>query len=203
MASHTPATLTDRERRFVEAYLLNPDATKAAIAAGYSPRGAASTGHDVLHRPRVSEAIAKEMEERARRTRIDADALLTRLAEEADADVADIFEDDGRLKPVHEWPKVWRKGLVAGIEVEQLYEGTGKDRVAVGTLAKIRLSDRTKRLELIGRHVGVQAFRDKVSHDVEQPLKDLLAELKGRGIRPGQEPPANPSAPGIIRPREE
>lgn len=198
--------LTPREKSFVAAYLQKPEARAAAIAAGYAEKSAAVSGHEVLHRPRVAAAIAAAMGQRAERTQVNADTLLTRLADEADADVGDLFDDAGGLKPVREWPAIWRKGLVAGLEIEQIFEGEGQDRRAVGSLAKIKLSDRVKRLELIGRHVGVKAFKDRVEHDVTPPLQQLMEQIRGQGIRPsddGSGKPAPALAPGIIRPRED
>jgi phage terminase small subunit len=198
--------LTPRERSFVDAYLLRPDAQAAAIAAGYASKSAAVTGHEVLHRPRVAAALVVAMERRAERTQVNADTLLTRLAHEVDADMADLFDDQGGLRPVKDWPAIWRKGLIAGVEIEQLFAGEGQERRVVGSVAKIKMSDRVKRLELLGRHVGVNAFKSRVELEASEPLKQLFQQLQGQGIRPtddgsGKPPPA--AAPGIIRPRED
>lgn len=99
----------------------------------------------------------------AQKTVVDAAWLLDRLAEEVEADLADLYDDNENLKPIAEWPSIWRKGLVAGVEVEELFDGFGKDRIHIGELKKLKLSDRIKRLELIGKHVSVQAFRDQIA----------------------------------------
>jgi phage terminase small subunit len=156
--------LTDKQQRFVEEYLVDLNATQAAIRAGYSEATAYSIGHENLSKPDIVEAVSLAQAARSERTRIDADWLLTRLAAEAEADLAELMDDTGGLKPIHEWPLIWRKGLVAGIEVEDLYEGRGEAREHIGRLHKVKLSDRVKRLELIGKHVDVQAFKDKVEH---------------------------------------
>jgi phage terminase small subunit len=101
--------------------------------------------------------VAAAQSARSERTRIDADWLLARLAAEAQADVNDLYNEDGRIKPVKDWPLIWRQGLVAGLEVETIGEGAGH-------LTKVKLSDRIKRLELIGKHIDVQAFKDKIEH---------------------------------------
>ena len=56
-----------------------------------------------------------------------------------------------------DWPLIWRQGLVAGLDVETIGEGAGR-------ITKIKLSDRVKRLELIGKHIDVQAFKEKIEH---------------------------------------
>lgn len=148
-------SLTAKQQRFVEEYLVDLNATQAAIRAGYSAPTAQEQGSRLLSNVMVSEAIAALKAERSERTRIDAEWLLTRLAAEATADVNDLYLEDGRIKPVKDWPLIWRQGLVAGLEVETIGEGAGH-------LTKVKLSDRIKRLELIGRHIDVQAFKDKI-----------------------------------------
>jgi phage terminase small subunit len=154
----TVPILTDKQQAFVNEYLLDLNATQAAIRAGYSPATAQQMGSENLSKPVVADAIAAAMEARARRTGIDADWLLVRLAAEAQADLADLFGDGGNLKPVKDWPPIWRQGLVAGVDVVRK---PGDDEPVI--IDKVKLSDRIKRLELIGRHIDVQAFLDRVA----------------------------------------
>lgn len=151
--------LTPKQQRFVQEYLLDLNGTQAAIRAGYSERSAEVQASRLLRNAQVSAAIEAAKAARSERTKIDADWLLTRLAEEATADIADLYDDSGALKPVRQWPKIWRQGLVAGIDVEEITE----EGVTVGHIRKVKLSDRAKRLEMIGKHVGVQAFKENVS----------------------------------------
>ena len=71
---------------------------------------------------------------------------------------------------------MWRQGLVAGIDVEELFEGRGKSREKIGRVRKIKLADRTRIKELLGKHVNVQAFKEKVEHDATERLVDLIAK---------------------------
>lgn len=153
-------TLTPKQSRFVDEYLVDLNATQAAIRAGYSARNATKIGHQQLQHELVAAAIAKRKEERSQRTGIDADWVLNRLADEADADLADLYDETGALKPVQDWPAIWRKGLIAGVEVEEIKS----EGVTIGLVRKIKISDRIKRIELIGKHVSVQAFREQVEH---------------------------------------
>src|SRR6185369_10974314 len=97
-----------------------------------------------------------------RSEKLDADAefVLQRLVAEVNADLSDLYTNDGDLKPISEWPKVWRQGLVVGVEVEALFAGSGEERKQVGHVKKIKLSDRLRRLELIGKHIRVNAFQE-------------------------------------------
>lgn len=179
--------LNSKQMMFCREYLLDLNGAAAARRAGYSAKTADQLAYKLLQKPEVQQEIQRLTAERARTLRIDADGLLKRLVDEANADIADLFKDDGSLRPAHEWPLAWRRGLVAGIEVEQLLEGSGEDRKRVGTVAKVRLSDRIKRLELIGKHVGVNAFKDKVQVEVSDPLAQLLKDIGGRSFGPKEQ----------------
>ncbi|MDP9572400.1 UNVERIFIED_ORG: phage terminase small subunit [Agrobacterium larrymoorei] len=175
--------LSEKQSRFVEEYLKDLNATKAAIRAGYSEKTAHSQGPRLLENVGIATAIEKAKAQRSERTQIDADWLLKRLADEAVADIADLYDENGGLKPVDQWPLIWRQGLVSGIEVEELFDGRGEDREHIGRVRKVKLSDRIKRLELIGKHVDVQAFREKVEIEISESVAARLARAKARVTR--------------------
>ena len=152
--------MTPKQQRFRDEYLIDLNATQAAIRAGYSKKTAKQIGTENLAKPALQEAIAEAMAARSERTKIDADWVLERLADEADADLADLYDENGGLKPITEWPLVWRQGLVAGLDVEEIF----KDAEKLGQVTKVKLSDRIKRVELIGKHVDVQAFAERHEH---------------------------------------
>jgi phage terminase small subunit len=153
-------SLTPKQQRFVEEYLIDLNATQAAIRAGYSAKTAQEQASRLLSNAMVSQAVSEAQARRSERTGIDAAWLLTRLALESTADVADLYDEHGGLKSVHDWPLIWRQGLVAGLDVEEIRE----EGAVVGIIRKVKLSDRIKRLELIGRHVDIGAFKERVEH---------------------------------------
>lgn len=163
-AQETSPKLTAKQQAFVNEYLIDLNATQAAIRAGYSQDTARQIGSENLSKPDIQLAIEAAQAERASRTKIDADWVLQRLALEAQADIADIYSENGSLKPVHEWPMVWRQGLVAGIDTHQEFEQTDEGKRPDGVVQKIKLSDRIKRLELIGKHIAVGAFAERHEH---------------------------------------
>ncbi len=153
--------MTPKQQRFVEEFLVDLNASAAARRAGYSVRTAEWMGPRLVTKSHVAAEIASAQAQRAERTKIDADWVLRTLAEEKGADLAELLDDRGCVRPVSEWPLVFRRGVVVGIESFEEYEGRGDERRAVGMVRKIKLTDRVKHLELIGRHVDVQAFRDQ------------------------------------------
>lgn len=172
--------LTAKQQRFVLEFLLDLNATQAAIRAGYSRETADKQGPRLLSHPEIKAAIEAAKIERSERTEIDADWMLRRLVEEAEADLADLYDANNDLKPIDEWPEIWRQGLVAGVEVDALFEGSGEERRQVGYVKKIKLSDRLRRLELIGKHVRVNAFQEQVTVSGVEALADRIARAKGR-----------------------
>lgn len=168
--------LTPKQARFVEEYLIDLNATQAAIRAGYSAKSANDQVGGLLAKPHIKAAIEAARAARSEETKIDAAWVLKRLAAEAEADVADIYEPDGALKPLKDWPKIWRQGLVAGFDVEEIeVEG-----VKVGLIRKVKISDRVRRLELIGKHVNVQAFQENVQVSGVEALADRIARAKAK-----------------------
>lgn len=148
--------LTAKQARFVREYLIDLDATKAAIRAGYSEKTAGQQGFQLLQKTSIKEAIADAQYKRATRTETDAAFVLKRLADEVTADIADLYDEHGSIKPIKEWPLIWRQGLVSSVKVAE--EGDGV------VVREIKLSDRIKRLELLGKHISVNAFREQVGH---------------------------------------
>jgi len=159
--------LTPKQQAFVEEYLIDLNSTQAAIRAGYSEKTAHSQGPRLLDNVEVCALIREAIKKRSEKTQIDAEWVLRRLSEESEADLADLYDKGGNIKPIQDWPLVWRQGLVDGIDVQQIGESNG-------TITKIKLANRGKRLEMLGRHVDVQAFKDRVEHSADKELAEWL-----------------------------
>ncbi|MGC3529514.1 terminase small subunit [Pseudomonas aeruginosa] len=168
--------LTKKQRLFVDEYLIDLNATQAAIRAGYSTRRATEIGYQLLQRPEVAQAIQAAMAERSKRTEVEADYVIRRLREIDEMDVLDILEDDGSFRSIRDWPRAWRQFL-SGIEIAELSEGRGDDRRIAGVLRKVKWPDKLRNLELLSRHVGTES----AALDLELKRLDVAkkrAELK-------------------------
>ena len=150
------ANLTPKQQRFVEEYLIDLNATQAAIRAGYSEKTARDIGCENLAKPNIAKAIEEAQNKRQEQTQIDAAYVLKRLVEIDQMDVLDIMDDQMKIRPVNEWPKVWRQ-YVVNLENLELSDGEG-------CFKKIKWPDKVKNLELLGKHVSVGAFKDKIEH---------------------------------------
>lgn len=140
--------LTVKQQAFVIEYLVDLNATQAAIRAGYAKKGAKDQAYQLMERPEVAAAVKEAMEARNKRTQIDADYVLNRLTEIDQMDLAAIHGDDGKLLPIRQWPLIWRQ-MVKEVDMKS---------------GKVKFHDKLKALELIGKHVTVNAFRDQVAH---------------------------------------
>lgn len=175
--------LTPKQAHFAEEYLKDLNGKQAAIRVGVAERNAEVQASKWLSNPKVASYVEQLRADRSQKTNIDAAWLLNRLSQEATADISDLYDDEGGLLPVKQWPLIWRQGLVQGIEVEELYEGAGRDRVSIGKVRKVKLDNRVKRLELIGRHIGVKAFEDTINVKGLDQLADRLARAAQRDAK--------------------
>jgi len=167
-------SLTPQQRLFIAEYLKDLNATQAAIRAGYSEKGARVQGTRLLAIAAIREAVDVALATREEEIKVDATWVLKRLVAMAEADRADLYDENGALLPVHDWPEVWRKGMVTGIEVEELFDGSGDNRVHIGRVKKIRTETPLAVLQTIGKHVRVNAFQETVHHTGLDALGDRL-----------------------------
>ena len=155
--------LTDKQEMFCREYLIDLNATQAAIRAGYSENTARKIGSENLSKPDIAQRIIDLKSERNERVEVNADYVLRRLVEIDEMDVLDILKDDGGLKMVHEWPKVWRTTL-SGLDI--LTTVTNFDETTMeNILKKIKWPDKVKNLELLGKHISVMAFKEQAAHE--------------------------------------
>ncbi len=164
--------LDAREAAFVMAYLDCKIANKAARLAGYSESTADSSaclwcGPQRTKCPpnkrHVWDAVKQAIDDQQRTARIDAAFVLTRLGAMIDADPVDIIDEDtGCYKKIHDWPITWRRMLSAA-DVQELFQVIkGGNQEKIGEVVKYKFIDKLKAYELLGKHVNVQAFKDKL-----------------------------------------
>lgn len=157
--------LTPKQRLFVVEYLKDLNATQAAIRAGYSEKTARSQGQRLLTNVDIAAAIKKAIDERAEKIQIDAEWVLRQAV---------ALHHHCVNRPV----------LRDGEHVKDK-EGNPLYRVNVAGAARA--------LELIGKHVGVQAFQEKAIVDVNHnyahlTLDEINAKIAERLERAAQKP---------------
>jgi len=182
----TPATtrLTAKQSMFVKEYLIDLNATQAAIRAGYSKKTAKEIGCENLTKPNIAAAVFASIEKRSAQVETSAEWVLDRLHDQAVADLADIYNENGGLKPIHDWPEVWRQGLIVGVETKQEYTYVDGNKEPDGVVVKVKISERIKRDELIGKHHamftdnvnlgGDLKFKNQSDEELQKKIDDLL-----------------------------
>ena len=153
-------SLTAKQQAFVDEYLIDLNATQAAIRAGYSAKTAMEQGYQLLQNPSVSTALSEAVAARSERTQINADYVLRQAVKLHERCMQEVE------------PFTDRKG-------EHIHDEKGNP------LYVFNATGAAKGLELVGKHVGVQAFKDRVEHDVSAGLADMLVKARERAIGNG------------------
>lgn len=158
-----PKRLTPKQAAFVQEYLVDLNATQAAIRAGYSEDTAGAIGHENLNKPEIQFAIQQAMDLRAERTGITVDRVLVELARMGFSDVRQIFTAGGQLKDIASLPAE----VAASVQSIEVVTRPGAEVDESGNrtieyVHKIKLADKKGPLELLGKHLSV--FVDRVEH---------------------------------------
>ena len=159
------AKLTEKQKRFAEEYLVDLNATQAAIRAGYSPDTANEQGSRLLANVNVKSTVDKMIAERSRRTGINADRVIREIAKIAFVNAGEIVDLDTALL----MDKISDDDMAAIQSVK--VKTFGED----GVEREVKLADKLKALELLGKHLGL--FKDKL--EVDGSVRSELSALSG------------------------
>jgi phage terminase small subunit len=153
-------SLTDKQQRFVEEYLIDLNATQAAIRAGYSARTANEQGAQLLAKLSVQEAVSAAQAERSARIGLHQDRVLEELAAIAFAKMGDFAEWTGESVEMKD---------SANLDTRAVQEVSQK-HTRYGTNVGIKLHDKVATLKLLGQHIGMftekHEVRGKIEHTV-------------------------------------
>lgn len=173
--------LTAKQRRFAAEYPKDLNATRAAVRAGYSKKAAHVLGTRLLGNPKVAALIAQREEKALAKAEITVDGTLEQLRRVLHFDIAEIYDDEGNLLPVKRWPEPAR-AAIAGVETEHHPErGT--------RVAKVRIADRLRAIDLAMKHLGLLVERHEVTganggpiqvEDARERALDLLDDIARR-----------------------
>lgn len=159
------AKLTEKQKRFAEEYLVDLNATQAAIRAGYSPDTANEQGSRLLANVNIKSTVDKMIAERSRRTGINADRVIREIAKIAFVNAGEIVDLDTALL----MDKISDDDMAAIQSVK--VKTFGED----GVEREVKLADKLKALELLGKHLGL--FKDKL--EVDGSVRSELSALSG------------------------
>ena len=159
--------LTEKQQIFVEEYLIDLNATQAAIRAGYSVKNADKIGSELLGKTRVSEEIGKALAERSKRTGINADRIIQELAKIALVNPDDVVNFSTAM--VKSTARKDDLAAIASVKVKTIPTEDG-DIVE----REVKFYDKNRALEQLGKHLGL--FTDKFKVDLEPVV--IVNDLK-------------------------
>ena len=160
------AKMTERQKRFCDEYLIDLNATQAAIRAGYSVKTADRIGPELLGKTCVSKYLSDAMKNREERTKISQDKVLAELAAVAFSNVTDIA--------------TIKEGVVFIKDTEELTE---MQTSAIASIkegrngVEVKMNDKIKALELLGKHLGLWNEKIELSGSLSaNPFSEISTE---------------------------
>ncbi len=143
--------LSQRQEKFIDEYLVDLNATGAAVRAGYSEKTARVIGAQNLSKLNIQEAIQERRRELSEIAKIDQERVLKEEACIAFFDMGGLFNSDGSIIPPHQLSEDVRKAIASVEIVVTPIPGTDKEK----TSHKFRFNDKGRALERIAKHLGM------------------------------------------------
>lgn len=154
------AKLTKKQQMFVDEYLIDLNATQAAIRAGYSVKTADQQGSRMLTNVKVQQAVAESMAERSKRTGVNQDRVVLELAKIAFVKMTDVVDSNGRIR-----------GDASDDDlscIESIKYKESNNEFGGSVEREVKIASKMKALELLGKHLGM--WNDKLDVNVTAPI---------------------------------
>lgn len=169
-AASTAKALNPKQQQFVAEYLVDLNATQAAIRAGYSPKTAGVQGFDLLKKPEIAAAIESLRNEHAKNTGLTVERVLTEAMRLAFFDIRKLADAEGNPIPINQLDD----DTAAAIQGLELATERSRDEDGSGTVVrKYKIADKNAALERLFKHLGL--FQK--DNDQNNPAKALQALL--------------------------
>lgn len=154
------AKLTEKQQRFVDEYLIDLNATQAAIRAGYSVKTATEQGCQNLTKLNISQAISERMAGRSKRTGVNQDRVVQELAKVAFIKMTDVVDPNGKIKDTASEDDL---SCIESIKYKHSDTDSG-----YSVEREVKVASKLKALELLGKHLGM--WNDKLDVNVTLPV---------------------------------
>lgn len=177
----TKRKLRPKQKLFIQEYLVDKNATQAAIRAGYSEKTAKETGYENLTKPHIAELINVELEARIERVKYTADEVLADLKAIVKFDFRVLYDEDGDLLPPAKWPD---EAVIAiqAVDVQSVRTGSSDDEPLSLWTKRMRMESKLKAIELAGKHVDVRAFDNTIILDIPPKVYRNFTGRKDAGL---------------------
>ncbi|SDX63227.1 phage terminase small subunit [Collimonas sp. OK242] len=168
--------LNSRQLRFIDEYLIDLNATQAAIRAGYSKKTAAEQGFALLRKPQIQQAIQVRQKELANKAGVTRERIVSELAKIAFCDMRKLFNGDGSMKLVADLDDD-TAGALASVETAEI-KATGEPGQPQNFTKKIRLWDKLGALEKLIKHLGLEDVAKPELEATTEALDDSFDKLR-------------------------
>lgn len=176
--------MTNAQKIFCDEYLVDLNASRAykvAYKKCKSDLTARTNGSKLLTNTNIQNYIDEKMKEREKRTAITQDMVIKELARIAFLDIRKIYDENGNLRNIQDIDEDTVKAI-SSIETLEEYNGYGENREKIGDTQKVKIVDKIKALELLGRHLGI--FNDKLDVNLKEKeekknaITDIVKQMK-------------------------
>lgn len=166
------AKLTDKQKQFCEEYLIDLNATQAAIRAGYSTKTATVTACENLMKPNIQEYISLLKGKREERTNITQDMVVNELAKTAFGSIKDLYDEKGLMKEPYQLDDDVASTISSFKSKREMLEKDSDGNPVFGVIDEYKRLDKLKALEMLGKHLGIfekdnkQSTQDKLQIEI-------------------------------------
>lgn len=173
----TARPLNAKQSRFVDEYLVDLNATQAAIRAGYSSKTAGSQAFDLLRKPEIAAEIEKRRQIVAENAGLTAERVLQEAMRLAFFDIRKLVDKDGNPLPLNQLDDD-TAAAIQGLDVATI----GNMDVGVGQVLKYKIADKNSAIERLFKHLGLFK-KDNDQTNPGDAMARFIAELSARGSR--------------------
>lgn len=171
--------LSPKQERFCEEYMLDLNASEAAVRAGFSRRSRQQLGHLMLQDPRIAERITELKRKASERLEISADNVIQEIASVAFSNIKDFLTSENTIRSINDLPRNLTRA-VSSVEVTETFISNGKDLPPTKEITtKLKLHPKVPAMEQLARHLGL------FKKDNEQHPNEVLFKIY-QGIDPSK-----------------
>lgn len=174
--------MTPAQKRFADEYLIDLNATRAykvAYPNCKKDETAAQAGSRLLRNVKVKEYIDIRQKKLEEKSGVTQQRIIEELAKIAFADIRKAYDKNGNLRPVQDLDDD-TAGAIIGVESFEEYDGRGDDREYIGDTKKIKMADKIRAAELLGKHLGMFKEKIEISKSSEDTIKEIDEYIKKR-----------------------
>jgi phage terminase small subunit len=172
------ANLTPKQEKFCIEYLKSGNAS-AAYRLSYNAKKMSeqvinNEAKKLIDNHKIAVRLDELRKPVVQKTQLTLERVIIENMNVAFFDIRTILDDDGAVKPVNEWPAA-AGAAIASVEVLEQYEGSGKERVFVGYLKKIKLVDKGGALDRLMKHLGGYEQDNKQKSNAMQEFYNMIS----------------------------